>query len=452
MRSRFFLSVSLAALAWSAQAGAQDQKPQSSATQPNAQDSQPQAGQGRKQNGSQAGSQQPSAPTAPPPPPPSFAEAGPWSFTGVFIGDGLADVAGGAHRGVALLGKAAVSASYDGSQDGHDGINGLVSAQYVGGGRISGHKVGDIQGVSNIEAFSALRLYELWLSKDYAAWGWKAGLIDLNVDFDTQNVGALFLNSADGVGPELGHSGLNGPSIFPTTALAATFHLQPRDGMTLRAGLFDGTAGSPYHPGDFAIRLSGKDGVLGIIQAEQRFGSGVRVEAGAWAYSAYFDALHRFDAAGNPRRYQRSRGAYGTVEGQIASDASDPDRGLAGWIRVGIADPIVQRVSAYIGGGLVYSGPFAFRKDDQAGFAINHAIVDLPLADPAETPHHSSETTFELTYRYNAKDWLAVQPDAQYVVHPNGDRAIGDALVIGVRLTVTLTRNLARRLKDKAAP
>lgn len=367
--------------------------------------------------------------------------------------DSLADVAGGQRRGVVLLGKAAVSASYDGSQDGHDGLNGIVSAQYVGGGHISGRHVGDIQGVSNIEAFSALRLYELWLSKDCGdSWGWKAGFIDLNVDFDTQNVGALFLNSADGVGPEFAHSGLNGPSIFPTTALGATAYFRPREGLTLRAGLFDGTAGSPYHPGDFAVRISGKDGVLGIVQAEQRFGGGLRIEAGAWAYSAYFDALHRFDAAGNPLRYQRSRGAYGTVEGQVYTDPSDPDRGLAGWIRVGIADPVVQRISGYLGGGLVSSGPLAARKDDQLGFAINHAIVDAPLANPAQRPYRSAETTFELSYRYNAKDWLAVQPDAQYVLHPGGDRTIGNALVLGVRVTITLTRNLARRIKDKAAP
>ena len=46
-----------------------------------------------------------------------------------------------------------------------------------------------------------------------------------------------------------------------------------------------------------------------------------------------------------------------------------------------------------------------------------------------------------------ARDWLAVQPDLQYVYRPNGDPAIASALVIGVRLSVNLTRNLVNTIK-----
>jgi len=167
-----------------------------------------------------AQAQQPPSPTgAPPPPPPPpapFATSGPWSFTGLANVDVLGDALGGAHRGVKLLTKTALSAGYDGSQDDHDGWGALVSAQLVEGGRLSARNVGDAQGVDNIEAVNALRLYEAWVSRDIGdRAGVKLGFIDLNVDFDTQEVGALFLNSSDGTGPELGHSGLNGPSVYP---------------------------------------------------------------------------------------------------------------------------------------------------------------------------------------------------------------------------------------------
>jgi porin len=441
----------MAALLCGTCAQAQAQPPGQPRTAPPRSPQQPQSAPAQAEQPSQAqDAQQPSGPTAPPPPPPSFATAGPWSFIGLLTADVLSDVAGGLKPGLKLLGKASMSAAYDGSQDGHDGLSGIVSAQYVHGGHISGRNVGDVQGVTNIEAFSALRLYELWLSRDYGGGhGWKAGLIDLNVDFDTQNVGALFLNSADGIGPEFAHSGLNGPSIFPTTALGLDGYFRPNPDLTIRVGLFDGTAGSPDHPGAFAVRLSGKDGVLGVVQAERRFENGLRVEAGAWAYSAFFDALHHFDANGNPLRYQRSRGAYATVEGPIFTNKADPDRGLAGWVRIGLADPVVQRVSGYIGGGIVYSGPFASRKQDQLGFAINHAIVDVPVADPG-IARTGAETTFELSYRYNVSDSLAVQPDAQFVRHPSGDVALPDALVVGVRFSITLTRNLARKIREAA--
>lgn len=385
------------------------------------------------------------APAPPPPPPPSFATSGPFSFTGAVTADLVGNPTGGLTSGIKVLTKTALSASYDGAQDDHEGLAGLVSVQYVDGGHITGRNVGDIQGLDNIEASPALRLYEAWLSRDYDnRRGWKAGLVDLNVDFDTQETAALFITSSDGIGPDLSRSGLNGPSIYPTTALAVTAYLRPSPNLTLRVGLFDGTAGTPYHPGRFAIRLSAADGVMAIVQADQRFGSGLRIEAGGWAYSAYFDAVNRVDTAGKPLRFQRARGAYALIEGQILKNPDDDERGLSGWLRVGTADPVVEKVSGYLGGGLVYVGPLRSRKQDQVGLSVNHAIVERPPGPDRATT--SSETAIEATYRYLASDWLAVQPDAQYIIHPNGDRSIANAFVVGVRFTVTFTKTLAAKL------
>ena len=387
-------------------------------------------------------------PVPPPPPPTSFASRGPFSFTAAETADVIGNAAGGLRTGVKLLSKTAASAAYDGAQDGHEGLTGLVSAQYTAGGHISGANVGDIQTLDNIEAYGALRVYEAWLSRDYDnVRGWKAGLVDLNVDFDTQEVAALFLNSSDGIGPELSKSGLNGPAIYPVTALGVTAFFRPRPSLTLRAGLFDGTAGSPYHPGAFAIRLSGRDGALAILQADQRFGSGLRLEGGAWAYTAVFDAVNRVDAAGDPLRYQRGRGVYALVESPLIK-AGD-DRGLSGWLRVGTADPVVERVAGYVGGGVVYTGLLKARAQDQAGISINHAMIVVPGVPFAP---QTTETAIELTYRYVASDWLAVQPDAQVIGHPSGDRTIPTALVLGVRFSLTFTRSLFARAAAVATP
>ncbi len=402
-----------------------------------------------------AGAQSPPAPTgAPLPPPPAptpFATTGAWSFTGVANIDLMRNVDGGIRDATEGLSKFALAAAYDGSQDDHDGLSGLISAQFVHGGKLSGNAIGDVQGADNIEAIGALRLYEAWLSRDYdGARGWKAGLIDLNVDFDTNDTGALFLNSSDGIGPELGHSGLNGPAIYPTTALGLTGYQRVGAGLTIRAGLFDGTAGSPYHPKDLAIRLSNTDGVLAIVQVEQRFDSGLRLEGGAWAYSAHFEALARFDPQGNTLRYQRGRGAYALIEAPIFKAGGDGERGLSGWARVGIADPVIQQISGYIGGGVVYTGLFASRPEDQTGVAVNHAIVGVPdiLGGEIVGLRKSAETDIEFSYRYDATDWLAVQPDTQLIIHPAG--TYRTAYVVGVRFSITLTKSLEAKIKDVA--
>lgn len=383
------------------------------------------------------------APAAPQPPEP-VATVGPLALTALADLDAMDLVSGGLEPGAKILTKAALSASYDGSTDGHEGLSALGSLQFVGGGHISAANVGDLQGIDNIEAANALRLYELWVARQYrdGAFGWKLGLTDLNADFDTQQIASLFLNSSDGTGAELGHSGVNGPSIFPTTALAISGFARIGESTIVRAGLFDGTAGSPWHPGVFAVRLSDRDGFLMIGQAERSLSSGVRLVAGGWVYSAAFGALHRFDAEGQPLRLQRERGAFAMVEGNLTRTGAEGERGLAGWVRLGEGDPVVERISAYLGTGLVYTGPLARRPGDQIGVSVNHALIDEPGLSSPRTEGHLGETAFELTYRYLASDWLAVQPDAQVVVHPGGDPAIPTAWVIGLRFNVTLTRSL----------
>ena len=322
-----------------------------------------------------------SAPAAPPAssPPPPVATIGPVSITGVANLDSMTLVAGGMNPGSKILDKVAVSASYDGSSDGHEGLTALASMQYAGGGHISANNIGDIQGVDNIEAYTALRIYEVWIAHQYRSgkFGWKAGLTDLNADFDTQQVASLFLNSSDGIGAEFGHSGLNGPSIFPTTALAVSGFARLGQSLIVRAGLFDGTAGTPYHPGVFAIRLSSHDGALFITQAEKTFDNGLRLVGGAWTYTSLFGALHVFDAQGNPVPIQRERGAFGLVEGTLTHAGEGGERGLSAWLRAGLGNPVVQRISGYIGAGVVFTGPLAKRAGDQIGLGINLSLIHI---------------------------------------------------------------------------
>ena len=381
---------------------------------------------------------------AAPTPPPSFATVGPFSLSGTLTADVIGNPAGGIAPGLKLLTKSALVASFDSAASGHPGWTAIASLQYVRGGHISGANVGDVQGVDNIEAFNALRLYEAWVARALADGraGVKVGITDLNVDFDTQQVAALFLNSSDGVGGELGHSGLNGPSIFPTTALALSGFYKPSDTWTLRAGLFDGLAGSTEHPGAFiAIHLSADAGALAIIQAEHTLAHGARAEGGAWAYTSAFDALHRMDGLGNPRRLRRERGAFALLEGPIATIGHKGGPAISGWVRAGLADPVVERLSAYVGTGVVLSGLIGTHPEDQAGISINDAIVDDPSAPLTQPGVRHAETAFELTYRAQLKDWLSVQPDMQLVFHPNGDVHVPTAVVVGLRLNIAVTHD-----------
>jgi len=43
---------------------------------------------------------------------------------------------------------------------------------------------------------------------------------------------------------------------------------------------------------------------------------------------------------------------------------------------------------------------------------------------------------FELTYAAQITPALALQPDLQYIIHPGGDSSLGDALAIGLRISL----------------
>ena len=361
-----------------------------------------------------------------------------WTLSELATVDLLDNARGGIATGRRALAKLAVAAAYDGG----NGWTGVASAQLVHGKSFSGDLAGDTQTVSNIEAIGALRVYEVWAGRDLGTigvkGGLKLGLIDLNADFDVQEAGGLFLNSSTGIAAEFSHTGRNGPSIFPTTALAATAYLAPAEGWRLDLGVFDGVPGDPARPKRFAILLGGSDRVLVVGQLTKRWGEALRVEGGAWAYTARFEALDAPAPDGTPRRLRASHGAYGLIEARLLGDDDSP-RKLTAWVRLGVADARVNRIDGFAGGGLVLAGPFAERDRDSTGIAVLHAAFGGP-ARRAEPGLHGGETTIEATYHASLGKHFGLQPDLQYVIHPGGVPGRRDALVVGARLSFAWAR------------
>jgi len=327
-----------------------------------------------------------------------------------------------------VLDKADVTATFAGSDHGLPGWSGFVDLQATDATDFSGNIVGDLQGVSNIDAPAGVRVLDAWFAYGIeGTGGFKAGLIDLNSEFDVTQTAALFLNSSHGIGPDFAQSGENGPSIFPSTGLGLSGYWMPGDHWQLKAGVFEGTPGDPAHPGRESISLTGREGVLLVAEVRNRPSSNWVLAFGGWAYTAAFDTLAGGSSHGNA-------GLYAMTEAKLTSVDGHDDQGLNGWVRVGFANSAINPVEAYVGGGVVYTGVFS--DTDQAGFAVaaarigDAAKLNLGLGD--------SETTLEATYSYVLFDWLTVQPDVQYVLSPGADPAIDDALVVGSRISLTL--------------
>lgn len=333
-----------------------------------------------------------------------------------YTGDTFANLQGGKRPGVRAFGLAEITAEYESA-----GATAFANVQYVHGKSLSDHLVGDAQVNSNIDAPDGLRLFEAWVSIPFSDEGYvKAGLIDLNSEFDVQDVGALFVNSSHGIGPDFSQSGRNGPSIFPTTSTAVMVSFK-RGNWSVRAGAFDAVSGNPDHPARTVVRIPGETGFLLVGEAEFRISEIAELQVGAWTYTREFERVDGSD------RTAEGRGAYAMVEAQVSRISGQP---LHAWVRVGTASAAANPIGVYAGGGLVF-GPEARR----AGLALSHAR----LGSTARTPGtEGAETIIEATYAHAINDRLIVQPDVQYVINPGFDRQLRNALVAGVRLQLRL--------------
>lgn len=346
----------------------------------------------------------------------------------VNVTEARADVSGGLRRGGGVLDKADLTANYNGDDHGDNGLSIFVDLQATGGTQLSRQFVGDALIVSNIEAPPGFRVLDAWAAKDFGKIAIKGGLVDLNSEFDVQDVAALFLNSAHGIGADFSQAGNNGPSVFPNVGLGAIGTWRPADDWQIKAGIFEGTPGDPAHPGETAISIDRDEGALLAVELRNNVSHNFIVGIGGWHYTTDFEAID--DAS---RRIAGNSGLYAMMEGQLYPQAGSADAGLFAWLRIGLADDRVNPIDGTYSEGLVYKAPFG-RKDDQAGIAVAHAHFGDP-ARRSGAVTGIAETNLEATYSFALNEHLSIQPDFQYVISPSADKAIPNAAVIGLRVT-----------------
>ncbi|WP_411339160.1 carbohydrate porin [Sphingopyxis sp. J-6] len=340
-----------------------------------------------------------------------------------YTGEVMGNVSGGVRKGARYLDNLDIVFEAD-----LDQLAGWTGAQLhlyglYNNGRSIGALAGDTHGVSNIETgVSALRLYEAWIDQKIGERvSVKAGLYDLNSEFDSLDAAGLFVSSPHGIGTDFAQSGRNGPSIFPSTSLAARFQVEPAEGWAVRAAVLDGVPGDPDHPRRTAIKLGNGDGALlvGEVQAPLKDG---KLLLGHWRYTAAFEPNDGGAAAkGNSGTYLRGEMPI-VVHGDRRTDL---------FARIGTAKGRFNMFDAFASGGVKFAGWIPGREEDEFGLAVAAAFTSNSYRAAAGAS--ASEIAIEATYRAPLTSWLTLQPSLHYIRRPSADPTIPDALVLGLR-------------------
>ena len=295
---------------------------------------------------------------------------------------------------------------------------------------------GTLQGIDNIEVGAQrLRLFEVWIEQSLGERAsLRLGLYDLNSEFYANDAAGLLLGPSFGIGPELAATGVNGPAIFPSTALALRLDAKFGEEGFVRGAILNADARVPGDPG--GADASFDQGVLLI--AEGGIEGDRKVSLGVWLYTQRQDDIRAVDGAGLPLT-RVAQGIYLTFE-QPLNDADEP-QAVRAFLRAGLSE---GKTTPFAGGwqaGFLVSRVFADRPDSQLSFGIGHALLSggyrRNQRDAGLAMAHG-EVQFELTYSDTLLPGLKIQPDLQWIVHPGGERAIRDALVAGLRITLDL--------------
>lgn len=347
----------------------------------------------------------------------------------VYSSDFLRNQRGGIQEGSAYIDFATVELSHHIQLESGLHIAFAGSLLYANGAKFSGAIVGDAQGVSGSETGANLkRVYESYVDLTAGKHSVLLGLFDTNTEFDVLESANLFVNAAHGMGNTLGSSGKNGPSTYPFPGLSLRYQYVSED-FTVRTVFTDGVPEDNDQLDELGLNLSSDEGYLHIVELELRQ-TRTKWLTGLWHYNKS-ELLDEDQKTRSTGVYLRAEHTFEQIDG------------LTGFARIGSASSDTNQFDKFFSIGLVKTGFFENRNEDQIGLAIAYAHLSeqsrrQPFSDMVELA--SAETNIELTYSAKINHWLSVQPVIQWIKNPNAllqeQLSSKEALVVGIRTTI----------------
>ncbi|HUO64915.1 MAG TPA: carbohydrate porin [Terriglobales bacterium] len=351
--------------------------------------------------------------------------------------DLMASVAGGQRRGQAYAGQLAVDVTADlGKLAGLKGLTFDVGADWGSGTDLS-RDIGNTFTVAQYFEGQEVRLTNMYLQQSLfdGRVDLKAGRFSTGADFLTSPIDVSFVNEA--LNPILLAVQQNVPGVtaYPNVTWGGRVRMQPTAALSLSAGAFysDPALNQLTANGtEFGISSSAGYFVVGEAGYLVNGESGAAGLPGRYRMGAYYDS-NQYTFLDNPGRQQTGNYGVFVMGEQMVFREGGPGSatGLTLFGAVIYAPQAsINPMPWFASAGASYQGLVSGRERDIAAFALYYGGFSGDL------PGQSYELVLEWTYAIAIGRRLTVQPDIQYVINPGGVSSVGNAVVLGVQLTI----------------
>ena len=376
----------------------------------------------------------------------------------------LGNLSGGTRQGFEYDGLTQVLGQLDTQRAfGHYGGLFNISLLNIHGKNLSADNLQTLQTASGIESDPATRLWEAWYDQKFLdgdRLDVKVGQISIDQEFMVSNNALYFVNTMFGWPALPSYDMPGGGNAYPLSAFGARISARPVNGVTVLAGVFNGTPLGSNGDNLHGTSFPWSGGKLYIAEMQFAYPAlGSMVEPGqsqplGWTYrlGAWYNTRNDFSAISASGQdaglqYSGNYAVYAVADKLVWRDPIDPNRTVAVFGRV-MGTPLTDRnlVDFSMNAGLVFHSPFRNRPADTFGVGMGYTHVSNQAPQQVLQNLDSiprGEVFAELTYQYQLKPWIQIQPDIQYVVNPGagvvdtGDTRIKNELVVGVRTNIS---------------
>ena len=315
-----------------------------------------------------------------------------------------------------------------------------IRVVHISGGDINKARLGSVEGIDNLEAeTNSIKLQELWTEQkfDNGKYRVRLGVQDLNEDFAKTEMTANFSKPSMQLMPTLANSGKNNTaSTYPDPALAITAEYAPTQLYYMKAGVFDGAAGSSDKKSGTHLKLDSSEGAMLIAEA----GITPRIKGDehrepnklALGYWRYTKSQQDLAVAG---KQEVNQGIYAMMAYEFYADRAG--RSLGAFVKGGISDEDTHQVDFDLQAGFVGKGFVPSRPLGEFGLGYTQAENSDDYMR-ANLTADDREYSLNAYYRDQVIPGIVAQPEFQYISNPGSDKSVDSASILGMRLEFNL--------------